>query len=218
MNIDWFYFRIISSSLLLFFLLLSLFLRLFDSFKLKNDLKKIKNWEVSRIVGRKNIDLVEQYDSQLLDFKKEIDLLMKDVYFDSYDKTLDNDRRTSEMDFTIDFEESLDKLLDGKILDIIKEKDILLKQKDSLITSLEEKNRIILKTLINKAFYLLLEKDKIIKEKNTILNSLKNKLQEVNSDINISYISPYSPASNEAPVNNDLPKKNTNHEFINVNH
>jgi len=213
MNIDWFYFRIISSSLLIFFLLLSLFLRFYDSFKLKNDLKKIKNWEVNRIVNNnRNIDLIEQYDTQLLNFKKEIDSLMKDVYFDAYDKTWFQDKRQqSELDFTIDFEESLDKLLDGKILDILKEKDLLLKQKDGLINTLEDKNRNILKSLVNKAFFLLLEKDKIIKEKDAIVSSLKRKLQETNAGVNVSYISPYSQESK------DLPNKDTHHDFINVN-
>ena len=93
-----------------------------------------------------------------LNFKKEIDSLMKDVCFDLYDRNVD---KKEAPDFTFDFEESLEKLLDGKVLDIIKEKDFLIQQKDSVIGSLEEKNQKILREIVNKMFFLLMEKDKI---------------------------------------------------------
>jgi hypothetical protein len=72
----------------------------------------------------------------------------------------------------------LEKLLDGKILNLIKEKDYLLDQKDQVILSLEAKNQKILKELINKMFFLLVEKDKTLKEKDSLIDHLKIKIQD----------------------------------------
>lgn len=104
----------------------------------------------------------------LANFKQEVDLLKKDIYFGVVDK----DSSTNSEDFW------LDKLLDGKILNLIKEKDYLLEQKDMLILSLEEKNKSSLKKIVNKAFFLVQEKDKILKEKDQLILKLKSKIKE----------------------------------------
>jgi hypothetical protein len=115
---------------------------------------------------------------ELLDFKKEIDGLMKDVCFDVYDKQALYPRESSPTDFKFDFEEQIDFLLDGKILDIIKEKDALLLQKNALITSLEGKKRTLIKTILGKAFFLLAEKDKLLREKDIMIEHLTVSAQD----------------------------------------
>lgn len=69
---------------------------------------------------------IDSYNVELLDLKNNIDDLMKEVYLDLYDAQAKDVSPVEESDFVYDFESNLDKFLDGKILSIIKEKDILL--------------------------------------------------------------------------------------------
>lgn len=184
MSIDWFDFWLLFSGILLFFLLISLLIKFFTWFKFKKDLHNIKKENVKAIMDIKQPKkMFDQYDLELLEFKKEMDILMKDVCFDLYDRNKMQDIQTSETDFRFDFEESLEKLLDGKILDIMKEKDILLHQKDSIIGSLEDKNKKILRDIVNKMFFLILEKDKLLKQKDDMIDYMKKRLHESSSAV-----------------------------------
>ncbi len=193
--------------------------------KFKRELAYIKEQKVKNIVDtKKNIFKSDESFQEISSFKKEIDGLMKDVYFDVYDRY-----NVWEKNFIgADLEESLDKLLDGKILDLIKEKDYLLLQKDSIILSIEERNKKTLKDIINKVFFVLVEKDKILKEKDLMINDLKSKIKEV-ENINLEqYIHKLSEGIEQLSLKkdqtsslekNDKEKKlfYSNTDFINVN-
>lgn len=171
MKIDWFDFWLVFSGILLFFLLIGLIIRIFHWLKFRQELAYIKWQKIQDLIKKEPISLYKDISP----FKEEMDSLMKDVCFDLYDRNIwDKTAQTS----SYNFEESLDKLLDGKILNLIKEKDYLLDQKDQVILSLEAKNQKILKELINKMFFLLVEKDKTLKEKDSLIDHLKIKIQD----------------------------------------
>lgn len=159
---------------------------------------------------------IDESFKEVSNFKQEIDSLMKDVYFDLYDKNLNSDSFDKADDFW------LEKLLDGKILNLIKEKDYLLNQKDMLILSLEERNRKTLKEIINKIFLLVKEKDKMLYQKDSLIMQLRWKIQEVELLHLDNYISNFQ--STEKKVE-DTNKNNKNHidkqlnsnDFVNVN-
>ncbi len=225
MKIDWFDFWLFFSGILLIFLFVGILIRFLKWIKFKKELAYIKEEKVKNIVDtKKNIFKSDESFQEVSSFKKEIDSLMKDVYFDVYDRY-----NVWEKDFIgADLEESLDKLLDGKILDLIKEKDYLLLQKDSVILSIEERNKKTLKDIINKVFFVLVEKDKILKEKDLMINDLKSKIKEV-ENINLEqYIHKLSEGIEQLNLKkdqssslekNDKEKKlfYSNTDFINVN-
>lgn len=174
MKIDWFDFWLIFSGILLFFLLIGLIIRFFQWLKFRQELAYIKEQKIQDIVYNSNKKPSSQEAlREVSQFKDEMNSLMKDVCFDVYD------RNTAWEKNWFDFEASLEKLLDWKILDLIKEKDSLLQQKDDVIWSLEDKNQKILKEVVNKMFFLLTEKDKILREKDSLINHLKMKIQEI---------------------------------------
>lgn len=181
MHIDWFDFWLIFSWVLLLLLGIWLVIRFFSRIAFRKDLKYIKQQQVKNIITRQQIHPIKDvYDVEIFELKKEIDNLMKDVCFDIYDRRKMDKIQQSEVDFRFDFEESLEKLLDGKIMDIIKEKDILLQQKDGLIAWLEEKNHKIIEEIVHKMFYLLLEKDKLLRQKDDMIHYFKEKTKELN--------------------------------------
>jgi len=176
MKIDWFDFWLIFSWILLIFLLIGVLFRFFQWIKFRKELAYIKQQKVKDIVKiQKTNPKLDESFLEISWFKREIDNLMKDIYFDSYDKNMPWE---SEF-FGVDLEWSLDKLLDGKILDLIKEKDYLLQQKDSIIWSIEERNKKTLKDVVNKVFFVLVEKDKMLREKDLMITNLKSKIQEI---------------------------------------
>ncbi|AHB41285.1 hypothetical protein P148_SR1C00001G0492 [candidate division SR1 bacterium RAAC1_SR1_1] len=178
MKIDWFDFWLIFSGILLFFLLIGLIIRFFQWFKFRQELAYIKDQKIQDIVKNSQKEAIpREVIREVSKFKEEMDCLMKDVCFDLYDRNTSGNKETN--DFSFDFEESLEKLLDGKILNLIKEKDFLLQQKDSVIGSLEEKNQKILREVVNKMFFLIMEKDKIVREKDLLIIHLKKKIQEI---------------------------------------
>lgn len=218
MKIDWFDFWLVFSLILLLFLLIGLIIRFFNWLKFRKELLSIKQRKINDIIAYPKdikLDLDESFEEKS-NFKQEIDALMKDVYFDLYDKNLSSDFcDQSDPDF------GLEKLLDGKILNLIKEKDYLLSQKDMLILSIEERNKKTLKEIINKIFLILKEKDKILKEKDSLINKLKLKIQEVElTDLNY-YVSQFqylekekNKQTNEKQI---VDKKHDLNDFVNVN-
>ncbi len=172
MKIDWFDFWLVFSWILLFFLLVWLIVRFFQWLKFRQELAYIKNEKVSDLV-KKSYTIEDTSFEKTAEFKQEIDGLKKDIFFDLYDKNSNKDVEN------FDLEDSLEKLLDGKILDLIKEKDCLLMQKDSVIWSLEQKNQKILKYVVNKMFFLLQEKEKLLRDKDALIQHLKIKMQEI---------------------------------------
>lgn len=214
MKIGWFDFWVLFSGFLLLFLVIAGIIRIFHWLKFRKELAYIKQQKIQDIVWLSKISHipVEEYPSELLEFKKEIDYLMKDVYFGLYE----NNKEDSWSDF--DLEESLEKFLDGKILDIIKEKDVLLLQKDSLISSLEEKNKKMLKNVINKMFYLLQEKDKAIKEKNAMILYMRTKIKELAlTEIDPSLLVSVQEPKKEFSQEKTVSSKHNHNDFLNVN-
>ena len=93
---------------------------------------------------------------------------------------------------------------------ILKEKDNIISQKDSIIALLDEKNEKLTKNIVQKLFFLVVEKDKLIKEKNHMIELLQHKL----------YILPDEAVLQPKPQQPVQPqKKPVDHTgFINVNH
>lgn len=172
MKIDWFDFWLVFSWILLFFLLVWLIVRFFQWLKFRQELAYIKNEKVSDLV-KKSYVLGDVSFENTVEFKQEMDGLKKDIFFDLYDKNSSKDAEG------FDLEDSLEKLLDGKILDLIKEKDYLLMQKEAVIWSLEQKNQKILRYVVNKMFFLLQEKEKLLRDKDVLIQHLKTKIQEI---------------------------------------
>lgn len=213
MKIDWFDFWLIFSWILLIFLLIGVLFRFFQWIRFRKELAYIKQQKVKDIVKIKKTD--PKFDELFLEiswFKKEIDNLMKDIYFDSYDKNIPWENQF----FGVDLEWALDKLLDGKILDLIKEKDFLLQQKDSVIWSIEERNKKTLKDLINKVFFVLVEKDKMLREKDLMIANLKSKIQEIET-INLQQYITKLPDTVLEKKSNDKKIFYSHTDFINVN-
>ncbi len=218
MKIDWFDFWLAFSWILLFFLFIGLLIRFFHWLKFRRELSYMKQQKIKDIVKFPNniSPTIDESFKEVSNFKQEIDSLMKDVYFDLYDKNLNSDSFDKADDFW------LEKLLDGKILNLIKEKDYLLNQKDMLILSLEERNRKTLKEIINKIFLLVKEKDKMLYQKDSLIMQLRWKIQEVELLHLDNYISNFQ--STEKKVE-DTNKNNKNHidkqlnsnDFVNVN-
>lgn len=227
MKIDWFDFWLIFSGILLFFLLIGLIIRFFQWFKFRQELAYIKDQKIQDIVKHsQKWNISNEAAREVSKFKEEMDYLMKDVCFDLYDRNTSWEKETN--NFSFDFEESLEKLLDGKILNLIKEKDSLLQQKDGVIWSLEEKNQKILKEVVNKMFFLLMEKDKIVREKDLLISHLKKKIEEialVDLDQYLSKLSEWMSISDQKktiipekkqPVNQQVYHHNHT-DFLNVN-
>jgi len=179
MKIDWFDFWLIFSILLVLFVLIGVIIRFSHWFKFKKELAYIKKQKISDIVKKTywEYSSYNELSKNLDEFKEEMDVFKKDVCFDLYDRGLSWDDTVK----WFDLEESLEKILDGKILDLIKEKDVLLKQKDIVIASLEEKNQKILRDVVNKMFLLLIEKNKLIREKDWLIIDLRWKIHEISS-------------------------------------
>lgn len=214
MKIGWFDFWVLFSWFLLLILVIAGIIRIFHWLKFRKELAYIKQQKIQDIVGLSKISNIpiEEYPSELLEFKKEIDYLMKDVYFGLYE----NNKDDSWPDF--DLEESLEKFLDGKILDIIKEKDVLLLQKESLISSLEEKNKKMLKNVVNKMFYLLQEKDKAIKEKNAMILYMRTKIRELAlTEIDPSLLVSMKESKEDYSEEKTVSSKHDHTDFLNVN-
>lgn len=221
MKIDWFDFWLIFSWILLLFLLIGLIIRFFQWLKFRQELAYIKEQKIQNIVNvsHKNNDSLWDSSQELLKFKEEMDYLKKDVCFDLYDRNMTHDST----DQWFDFEDSLEKLLDGKILELIKEKDLLLEQKDGVIWSLEEKNQKILKEVVHKMFFVLQEKDKLLREKDALILHLKAKIQEITLTDLDAYVSQLSEkithkeeVSQQAPVS-EKPHYHHHGDFLNVN-
>lgn len=214
MKIGWFDFWVLFSWFLLLILVIAGIIRVFHWLKFRKELAYIKQQKIQDIVWLSKISNIslEEYPSELLEFKKEIDYLMKDVYFGLYE----NNKEDSWPDF--DLEESLENFLDGKILDIIKEKDVLLLQKESLISSLEEKNKKMLKNVVNKMFYLLQEKDKAIKEKNAMILYMRKKIRELAlTEIDPSLLVSMKESKEDHSEEKTVSSKHDHTDFLNVN-
>jgi len=146
-------------------------------------LKHIKQDQLKQVVSVHPSSNEYQEDclTTLLESRKEIDELMKKVSLDSYDGYFfPKQEGQNSGSSTYDFEESLEKLLDGKLFDLIKEKDLLLKQKDSLVGALEVRNKHMIKEVVHKMYFILMEKDKLLKEKDAMIRTLRSKLYDIN--------------------------------------
>jgi hypothetical protein len=88
MIIDWFQFWLIFSGILLFFGFLSLIVKFLDWVKFRRELAVMKKGDVKHLLGDSNHHHFanDMELSEMLEIKKEIDLLMKDVCFDVYDR------------------------------------------------------------------------------------------------------------------------------------
>jgi hypothetical protein len=95
-------------------------------------------------------------------------------------------------------------------MDILKEKDQTISQKDSLIALLDEKNEKLIKNIVQKLYFLVMEKDKLLREKNHMIAVLQNRLDILPDE---AVLQPKKPE----PV--QVQKKPVDHTgFINVNH
>ncbi len=202
MKIDWFDFWLIFSWVLLFILIITLILKFFDRLKFKKELSSIKKNNISSII------LWNDNDEDLSSFKKELEFLMKDIYITKSDDKLTLD------DSLIDFEESLDRLLDWKILEIIKEKENLLIQKDAIISSLEGKHQKMMKDLLNKVIFIIKEKNLLIKEKDILIENFKREIPS-NLPVNLDFIkNEYVKQQNVSPNNHNT----SDSDLLNVNY
>ncbi|HCB51703.1 TPA: hypothetical protein DEP21_03985 [Patescibacteria group bacterium] len=180
--VDRFDFWVLLSGILFLFLIISLISKFFSWVSLKKELRTMKSTNNNHIFDKKKYlkkSDVSGYDVELLELKKKIEDVMKDAYVDAYAFHNMEKSPVDESDFFCSLEDNLDRYLDSRILSILREKDLLLGQKQQIISDLQEKNRKIVKDLVHKMFYLLLEKDKLLKHKESLIHELNNKIEDV---------------------------------------
>ena len=146
--------------------------------KFKKDLKNIKHYDIQKIVENSLQDSEDSIDNNTT--KKEVDTLLKDIYFNLYNKHK-NSKEIQENYSEI--ESSIDRMLDNSILNIIEEKDMLLQEKDKMILMLEEKNEQFINDTITKIAYIVQSKDKLLHEKEISLLQQNQRITELEEKI-----------------------------------
>jgi len=159
-------------------MLYTTFSKIIKNERFKKDLQNIKNNDIQKIIEN---SLQESEDSIEGDTtKKEVDTLLKDIYFNLYNKHK-NSKEIQENYSEIEI--SIDHVLDRNILNIIDEKDKLLQEKDRIIVMLEEKNEKFINDTIGKITYIIQSKDELLHEKEINLLQQNQRITELEEKI-----------------------------------